>query len=1112
MPGLTGTTTATGTIPANPDDFDFGGVFPGGVVNFNPGQLSSNISVRVLGDVFIEPDEQFLVSLAAPQLGGTLSSQSNVVATIQNDDFGPTFISIIAPPDQAEGDTGTNTFDFVIQRAGDTNGMITAFFDVLGAPPNPVDNQDGLIGSGLFFNLAPGVSTLTLSVPIFGDTIPEPDEFLQVHLHTIFGAQATVTNAVARVINDDVEYDFGDLLFLTTLAQNGARHAATGPRLGELRDPEPDGQPSAGADGDDLNGSDDEDGVRVIGPMIVGQAALLEIVVTSTNDARLHAWIDWNNNSNWNDPGEQIVINHPMINGTNTLSVNIPTNAVPGGVAARFRLASAGLTPSGIIAPTLSYEGPAADGEVEDYVFQITPPGEFNIEPIDAVRPETDDPLTQTNLFVFRITRGGNINAPMAAVSWAVSGSGPAPAAPDDFNFGGVFPAGSVNFAPGQTHTNIAIGVRGDTMIETNESFAVTLSNPAFGATIGNNHTALGLIQNDDVAPSFVTVTVTTPSILEGNTGTTNLEFVISRSGKTNTSVGGTMIFRGGPTNPVDSTDLPPGIGLFPVGGGFSFSPGETNVTLAFPILGDTTPEPNETVELAITSVADAQLLNSNAVATVINDDYHFDFGDLPFLTTLAQNGARHAAIGPRLGELRDHEPDGQPSSIADGDDTFDGNDDEDGVRLITPLLAGQGADFEIVVTSTNDARLHAWIDWNNNSNWNDPGEHIAADVPMMNGTNILSVLVPTNASPSGNYARFRLVSATLAPASVALPTLPYDGPAADGEVEDYRFVLNQPPTFDISPLLIDRAEGDSNTVAYTFTITRSGELSVPMASAQWRVEPVTLSLDGNDFDFGGVLPGGTFNFAPGQTSTNITILVRGDLAPEPDERFRVVLSNPAFGAVIGANHTAEGVIRNDDTAPAFLSIIPPDRAEGDAGQTDFVFQVVRTGNTNLHVAAGIAFRNGTTNPVDSLDTDLVIFTAGGLVNLPPGVTNAPVIVTINGDTTPEPDEKFEMYFQNLSEHVVLLNTNAFAVIRNDDLALLPDLQVRLLGFNNEEARIEISGPPNRNVVLEASADLMLWQQVNTGTIPGNQPLILTESGARQLPARFYRAREAIAP
>jgi len=48
----------------------------------------------------------------------------------------------------------------------------------------------------------------------------------------------------------------------------------------------------------------------------------------------------------------------------------------------------------------------------------------------------------------------------------------------------------------------------------------------------------------------------------------------------------------------------------------------------------------------------------------------------------LADNGARHVAIGPQLGAVIDVETDGNPSPSADGDDLLS-SDDEDGVSIV---------------------------------------------------------------------------------------------------------------------------------------------------------------------------------------------------------------------------------------------------------------------------------------------------------------------------------------------------------------------------------------------------------------------------------------------
>jgi ELWxxDGT repeat protein len=97
--------------------------------------------------------------------------------------------------------------------------------------------------------------------------------------------------------------------------------------------------------------------------------------------------------------------------------------------------------------------------------------------------------------FTFTVTRSVNTTG-TNNVNWAVTGSGSNPANASDFA-GSVLPSGTVSFAPGESSKVITVNVQGDTTVELNENFTVTLSNATNGATI-TTATATGTIQNDD--------------------------------------------------------------------------------------------------------------------------------------------------------------------------------------------------------------------------------------------------------------------------------------------------------------------------------------------------------------------------------------------------------------------------------------------------------------------------------------------------------------------------------------------------------------------------------------------------------------------------------------
>jgi hypothetical protein len=122
----------------------------------------------------------------------------------------------------------------------------------------------------------------------------------------------------------------------------------------------------------------------------------------------------------------------------------------------------------------------------------------LSIAPTSANKPEGSGAPGATTQFTFTVTRTGALGVSQG-VGFSVAGatgSGTAPATAPDFGTG-VFPAGSIGFAPGQATRTITVNVRADEAQELNERFAVTLASPTGGAQIGTA-SAQGIILNDD--------------------------------------------------------------------------------------------------------------------------------------------------------------------------------------------------------------------------------------------------------------------------------------------------------------------------------------------------------------------------------------------------------------------------------------------------------------------------------------------------------------------------------------------------------------------------------------------------------------------------------------
>ncbi len=165
----------------------------------------------------------------------------------------------------------------------------------------------------------------------------------------------TVTNLVG-VKDEDV--GGAPSRYPVTLANNGARHVMGTLFLGSTVDNEIDGAPSndAAADGGD-------DGVFVLATIIRGTVPTTSsFSVNASGPGKLDGWIDFNNDGDWLDAGEQIFTSTNVVAGSNLLSFTVPANATASSTAARFRLSTAGA-----LAPT----GPAVDCEVEDYIAAI---------------------------------------------------------------------------------------------------------------------------------------------------------------------------------------------------------------------------------------------------------------------------------------------------------------------------------------------------------------------------------------------------------------------------------------------------------------------------------------------------------------------------------------------------------------------------------------------------------------------------------------------------------------------------------------------------------------------------------------------------------------------
>ncbi|MCA9140159.1 MAG: hypothetical protein KDB00_25480 [Planctomycetales bacterium] len=294
--------------------------------------------------------------LAVPTIGADLS------VTTQGDETGPVDI----------------VYTVTLSESNATGAAITFDLDDLGTGSATSGLDYSVIPANAQISVAAGASSGSYVVSVSDDSLVEGDESINLAISNPSAASITigVASATATIADNDFLLDFGDAPspYPTQSTNNGARHNVTGPTLGLLRDDETDGTPSAGADGDDVGGVDDEDGI-VMNAVVFASASGTSIGSIDVNlqnagpiSNRLDGWIDFNRDGDWDDLGEQIFTSFDLgtTNGVQTINYTIPADAganiVGGNSYARFRLSTAG---------GLAFDGPAADGEVEDYPVTV---------------------------------------------------------------------------------------------------------------------------------------------------------------------------------------------------------------------------------------------------------------------------------------------------------------------------------------------------------------------------------------------------------------------------------------------------------------------------------------------------------------------------------------------------------------------------------------------------------------------------------------------------------------------------------------------------------------------------------------------------------------------
>ncbi|HEY1173418.1 MAG TPA: Calx-beta domain-containing protein [Verrucomicrobiae bacterium] len=169
--------------------------------------------------------------------------------------------------------------------------------------------------------------------------------------------------------------------------------------------------------------------------------------------------------------------------------------------------------------------------------------------------------------------------------------------------------SGTLAFEPGQTNQTITVKVVGDTIFENSETFFLNISSPVF-ATIDDNQ-GQATITDNDVAPA---VNVADASVAEGDAGTASLTFNVTLSNPSASAVTVNYATANGTATTADSD-------YAATSGVLTFTPGEVQASVTVLVNGDLAEEANETFTLSLSGAVNATAGDMSATGTILNDD-----------------------------------------------------------------------------------------------------------------------------------------------------------------------------------------------------------------------------------------------------------------------------------------------------------------------------------------------------------------------------------------------------------------------------------------------------------------------------------------------------------
>ncbi len=424
--------------------------------------------------------------------------------------------------------------------------------------------------------------------------------------------------------------------------------------------------------------------------------------------------------------------------------------------------------------------------------------------------------------------------------------------------------------------------------------------------------------------PPPPSLSIADASITEGNSGTKALTFTLSLS----------VAAAGSVTYDIATADGTATAGSDYVASsltGQAFQPGQTSKTFSVTINGDTTVEPDETFFVNVSNVVGATVARGQAVGTILNDDV----ADVPPAASFTYSTNFLTA------NFTDASTDSDGSIVSRNWDFGDGTTSTATNPARTYAAAGT---YSVTLTVTDNGGLSSQSTQQVTVATAPSVSLSVADASITegnSGTKLLTFTISLSAASTGNVsydiatangtatAGSDYVASSLAgqviPAGQTSKTFSVTINGDTTPEPDETFFVN---IGNVSGATVARGQAVGTIVNDDCSCLSINDVTLPEGNSGTKPFTFTISIPvalPNDVTFDIATANGTavapsdyiaasqkgLKIPAGQLSTTFTVQVNGDTTVEPNERFRVIVSNVVGTGV--TRGTGFGYIQNDD-------------------------------------------------------------------------------------------------------------------------------------------------------------------------------------------------------